>query len=48
MFYSSVILSSTETDRLAVQFFYRFYSSVILNSTETDEEWMKEEKKVLQ
>ena len=35
MFYSSVILNSTETIGQVVSGFVRFYSSVILNSTET-------------
>ena len=35
MFYSSVILNGTETDRLHLRSKNPFYSSVILNGTET-------------
>mgnify|MGYP001642967056 CR=1 FL=1 len=35
MFYSSVILNSTETERMQEILSNKFYSSVILNSTET-------------
>ena len=33
LFYSSVILNSTETDSFIINIFNLFYSSVILNST---------------
>ena len=41
MFYSSVILNSTETGCLSMQTRIKFYSSVILNSTETSNDWIQ-------
>ena len=48
LFYSSVILNSTETDGIVEVDNWRLYSSVILNSTETQPTDRKNGRGVLQ